>query len=156
MRHVQLEKPQSVSIRSSHIFNTRTPCCAETIWEPEFGRDFGDGEFAVGVVDFVYADGGEANWGRDFVVEDCGGGVAGVCVDEHTGDDAVAGEGLAVCGVSVGLTGVGGGIEPAVLAEALLREGFEGCWVWGGGLVCGVVVMDEDLGKPEEPWGRWG
>jgi hypothetical protein len=36
---------------------------------------------------------------------------------------------LTVGGVSVGLTGIGTGVEPAVLSEFLLREFFELTWV---------------------------
>ena len=42
--------------------------CAESVGEVELSGYFGDGEFAVFVVDFVYADGGEANRGGDWEV----------------------------------------------------------------------------------------
>jgi hypothetical protein len=53
------------------------------------------------MVDFVYADWGEADGSVDFVAEDGGAGVAFVGVDEHAWDDAVTVEGLSVCGVGV-------------------------------------------------------
>ena len=77
------------------------------------------------MVDFIDADGGEANGGWDAVAKDGGCRVALVGVDEHARDDTVAVEGLSVRRVRVGLSGVGGSIVPAVLCEFLLREGFE-------------------------------
>jgi len=67
----------------------------KAVREVEFFGDGGDGDLASGVVDFVYANGGEADRGGDFVAKDCGGGVADISIDELSGDDAVAEEGLA-------------------------------------------------------------
>lgn len=53
------------------------------------------------MVDFVYADGGEADGCGDGVAEDGCAGVALVGVDELVWDYAVSVEGLAVCEVGV-------------------------------------------------------
>lgn len=83
------------------------------------------------MVDFVYADGCEADGRGDAVSEDGGASVPGVGVDEHAWDYAVAVEGLPVYGVRVGLAGVGGSVVPPVLGELVLCEGFESGGVWG-------------------------
>lgn len=93
--------------------------------EVELFGEFGDGQLAGRVVDFVGADGREAEGRGDFVAENCGGGVAGIGVNEHAWDDAVAVEGLTVGEVGGRHAGVGGGVVLAALGVALFGAVFE-------------------------------
>ena len=52
-------------------------------------------------------------------------GVALVGIDEHAWDEAVPVEGLPVYSMRMRLTGIGGGVKPATLAELLLCQVFE-------------------------------
>lgn len=53
-----------------------------------------------------------------------------IVVQLSVGNNAVAEEGLTICGVGVRLACVGGGVEPSILSEVLLCEGFEGGGVY--------------------------
>jgi hypothetical protein len=98
VRHVQLVEAYAVlAIRGCHVFDRGGACGGEAVGEIEFPGYFCDGELAEGMVDLVYADGGEADGRGDFVAEYGGGRVACVRVDELAGDYAVAEEGLPVC-----------------------------------------------------------
>lgn len=126
MRHVQLVEARSArAIRLAHVLDAGTPRRGEAVGQAQLAGNFGDGRLAGGVVDLVDADGGEPDGCGDGVSEDGCAGVAVVGVDELVGDYAVAVEGLAVCEVCVGLAGVGGGVEPASLAEFLFGLFFE-------------------------------
>lgn len=83
------------------------------------------------MVDLIYTDRSEADGCGHTVAEDGGSSVALVGVDEHSRNDAVSVEGLAVGGMCVGLAGIRGGVVPAVLGQLLLCEIFElaGLWV---------------------------
>ena len=112
MGHVELVEAGTIAIGLGDLFYGIAAGCAESVGEVELSGYFGDGEFAVFVVDFVYADGGEADRGGDwegglvswmdvacgeatFVAEDGGGGVAEIGIDELSGYDSVTEEGLA-------------------------------------------------------------
>lgn len=112
VRHVELEETWAGAVGGRDGFDGRRARGAEAVGEVELLGDGRDGELAERVVDFVDADGGEADGRRDFVPEDGGRRVTQVRVDELAGDDTVPVEGLAVGEVGVGLTGVGGGVEP--------------------------------------------
>jgi len=125
--HVELVEAGSLAVCFGNFLDGVRAGGGEAIGEVEFFGDGGDGDLAGGVVDFVYADRGEADGGGDLVAEDCSGGVAEVGVDELSGDDAVTVEGLAwaclaelrmvemeltVGEMGVRLASIGGGIEP--------------------------------------------
>ena len=112
MRHVQLEKSWTLSIRLSYGLNRLRSGGGKAVRDIEFLRDGRNGEFSEGVVALVYADGRDADWSGDFVAEDGGAGGARVGVDELAGDYAVSEESLAVREVRVGLAGVGGSVVP--------------------------------------------
>ena len=61
MRHIELVEAGTIAVGFGNLFDGIAAGCAESVWEVELGGYFGDGEFAVFVVDFVYADGGEAD-----------------------------------------------------------------------------------------------
>jgi hypothetical protein len=117
VRQVQLEEPRSFTIGFADIFDRLAARCRQAVRQVQFFGDFRHGQFACGVVDFVDADGSEADGRRDFVAEDGGRGVAVVGVAQHSRDDAVAVEGLSVCEVGGGHAGVGGGVVPAAFGE---------------------------------------
>ena len=111
MGHVELVKAGTIAVGFSDFFNGIAACCAESVGEVELGGYFGDGEFAVFVVYFVYANGGEADGSGDwkvelmrvcrcyereptFVTKDGGSGVAEIGIDELSGYDSVTEEGL--------------------------------------------------------------
>lgn len=96
MRLIQLEKPRSLPISSAYVLYRLTASRGQAVRQIQFFGDFGDGQFARGVIDFVNPNGREADGRGDFVSENCGCCVAGVGVDEHARDYAVAVEGLAV------------------------------------------------------------
>lgn len=110
MRHVQLEEADAFAVVGERIvcltdgLDGLRARGGEAVGEVELAGYTGDGKFAGVVVDFVDANWGEADGGVDRVAPDRVGCVAGVGVDEHTGDDAVAVERLAVGGVGVGLS----------------------------------------------------
>lgn len=98
VRHVQLVEPHAFRpVGGSDVLDGGGACGGEAVGEVEFPGYFCDGELAEGMVDLVYADGGEADGRGDFVAEYGGGRVACVRVDELAGDYAVAEEGLPVC-----------------------------------------------------------
>ena len=97
--HVELVEARGVPVRFGDAFNRLAARGAEGVGEVELFGDFGDGELAEGVVDYVDADGGEADGGAywrfvllgqielaggffrgilfvTFVAEDGGGGVS--------------------------------------------------------------------------------
>jgi len=125
MRHIQLEEPDTTRIRLAHIFDRLTTSSTETVWEIELSSYFCNRQFTGRVVDLVYSNGRESDWCGDGVAETGPGCVAVVCVDEHSGDDSVAVEGLSVCGVCCRLSRIGGGVEPAALGELFFGEVFE-------------------------------
>lgn len=100
MGEIELEKPGAGAVGCSYFFDGGGPGGGEAIGEVELVSDFGYGEFTEWVVNFVYPDGGEADWGRNFVAKYCRCGVAEIGVDELAGDYSVAEEGLACCRVS--------------------------------------------------------
>lgn len=135
MRLVQLEEPRGFTICSTNVLDRLAAGGGEAVGQIELFGNFGDGQLAGGVVDFVDAYGGKPDGSGDFVAEDFGGDVTRVGVDEHAWDDAVAVEGLAVGEVGGGHAGVGGGVVPAAFGEALFCAVFE----FAG--VSGVSVM---------------
>lgn len=96
-----MEKPGAGAVGCSNFFDGGRPGGGEAIGEVELVSDFGYGDFAKWVVDFVYPNGGEADWGGNFVAKYCRCGVAEIGVNELAGDYSVAEEGLAYCGVRV-------------------------------------------------------
>jgi hypothetical protein len=80
------------------------------------------------------------------MAKDGGCSVSLVSVDEHAWDDAVPVEGLTVDRVCVGLTRVGGGIEPPILGEFGFCEFFELAWIYFDVLIWGVVEEAEEVG----------
>ncbi len=93
--HVELVEAGALAVCFGDFLDWVGAGGRKAVREVEFFGDGGDGDLASGVVDFVYANGGEADRGGDFVAKDCGGGVADISIDELSGDDAVAEEGLA-------------------------------------------------------------
>ena len=81
MRHVELEKARPGPVCGADVFDRGTACCGQAVGEFQLAGDFCDGGFAGCVVDFVDADGREADGCVDFVPEDGRCGVALVCVD---------------------------------------------------------------------------
>lgn len=81
-----MEKPGTGAVGRSDFFDSGRPGGGEAIGEVELLSDFGYRQFAEWVVDFVYPNGGEPDWGGDFVAKDCRCGVAEVSIDELTGD----------------------------------------------------------------------
>lgn len=136
VRLVQLEESRGFAVRSTNILDRLAAGGGEAVGQVELFGDFGDGQLAGGVVDFVDAYGGEADGRGDFVAEDFGGGVTRVGVDEHSWDYAVAVEGLAVGEVGGGHAGVGRGVVPAAFGEALFGAVFE-----FAGVLMVLVVM---------------
>ena len=61
MRHVELVEAGTIAVGFSDLFDGIAAGGAESVGEVELGGYFGDGEFAVFVVDLVYADGGETD-----------------------------------------------------------------------------------------------
>ena len=111
MGHVELVEAGAIAVGFGDLFDGVASCCAESVGEVELSGYFGDGEFAVFVVDFVYADGREADGSGDwevglmrvcrwyegeptFVTKDGGSGVAEIRIDELSGYDSVTEEGL--------------------------------------------------------------
>lgn len=90
-----MKKPWAGAVGCSDLFDSSGPGGGEAIGEVEFVSDFGYGKFAKWVVNFVYPDGGEADWCGNFVAKYCRCGVAEVGVDELAGDYSVTEEGLA-------------------------------------------------------------
>ena len=68
--HVELVEAAAVAVGSSDILDRGGAGGGEAVGEVELFGDGGDGELAVFVVDFVDADGGEADGRADFVAED--------------------------------------------------------------------------------------
>lgn len=101
MGEIELEKPGAGAVGCSDFFDGGGPGRGEAIGEVELVSDFGYGQFAKWVVNFVYSNGGEADWGGNFVAKYCRCGVAEIGVDELAGDYSVAEEGLAYCGVGL-------------------------------------------------------
>lgn len=92
-----MEKPGARTVGSSDFFDRGGPGGGEAIGEVELVSDFGYGEFAEGVVNFVYPNGGKADWSGNFVAKYCRCGVAEVGVNQLAGYYSVAEEGLAYC-----------------------------------------------------------
>ena len=90
VRLVQLEEARGFAVRGADVLDRLAAGGGQAVGQIELFGDFGDGQLAGWVVDLVDADGREADGRGDFVTEDRGGGVAGVGVDEHARDDAVA------------------------------------------------------------------
>ena len=66
MWHVELIEAGTIAIGFGDLLDGIAASCAESVGEIELGGYFGDGEFAIFVVDFVYADGGEADGSGDW------------------------------------------------------------------------------------------
>ena len=66
MGHIELIESGAIAVGLGNLFDGIAAGCAESVGKVELSGYFGDGEFAVFVVDFVYANGGEAdgssNW----------------------------------------------------------------------------------------------
>ena len=112
VRHVQLVEAGPGAVGGGDVLDGGGAGGGEAVGQVELLGDFGDRQFAEGVVDLVDADGGEADRRGDLVPEDGGAGGADIGIDELAGDDLVAVEGLSVGEVGVGGAGVGGCIEP--------------------------------------------
>lgn len=93
-----MEKPGAGAVGCSDFLDGGGAGGGEAIGKVELLSDFGYRELAEGVVDFVNPNGGEADWGGDFVAKYCGCRVAEVGVDELTGDYSMAEKGLTYCG----------------------------------------------------------
>ena len=65
MRHVELVEAGTIAVGFGDFFDGIATSGAKSVGEVELGGYFGDGEFAVFVIDFVYADGGETNGSGD-------------------------------------------------------------------------------------------
>ena len=68
MGHVELVEAGTIAVCFGDLFDGVATGCAESVGKVELGGYFGDGEFAVFVVDFVYADGGKTDRGGDWEV----------------------------------------------------------------------------------------
>ena len=112
VRHVQLVEAAAGAVGGGDVLDGGGAGSGEAVGQVELLGNFGDGQFAQRVVDLVDADRGEADGGGDFVSEDGGAAGADIGVDELTGDDLVAIEGLSVGEVGVGGAGIGGCIQP--------------------------------------------
>ena len=66
MGHVELVEAGTIAVGLGNLLNRIAAGCTESVGEVELSCYFGDGEFAVFIVDFVYADGGEADRGGDW------------------------------------------------------------------------------------------
>ena len=65
MGHVELIEAGTIAVGFGDFLDGIAAGCAESVGEVELGGYFGDGKFAVFVVDFVYADRGETNGSGD-------------------------------------------------------------------------------------------
>ena len=65
MGHVELIEAGAIAVGFGNLFDGVAAGGAESVGEIELGGYFGDGEFAVFVVYFVYADGREADGSGD-------------------------------------------------------------------------------------------
>jgi hypothetical protein len=115
VRLVELEETRAFAVGFADVFDRLAASCGQAVRQVELFGYFCHGELAEWVVDFVDADGCEADGRGDLVPENLGGGVALVGVLEHARDDAVAVEGLSVCEVRCGHACVGGGVVPSAL-----------------------------------------
>jgi hypothetical protein len=79
--HVKLVETWPRAIGFSYLFDTGTSGCGKTVRQIKLAGDFCNGCFAGWVVDFVNADGREADGRGDAVAEDLSRGVAVVGVD---------------------------------------------------------------------------
>ncbi len=61
MGHVELVEAGTIAVGLGDLFDGIATGCAESVGEVELSGYFGDGEFAVLVVDFIYTNGGEAD-----------------------------------------------------------------------------------------------
>lgn len=68
MGHIELVEAGTVAIGLGDLFDGIAAGCAESVGEVELSGYFGHREFAVFVINFVYADGGEADRGGDWEV----------------------------------------------------------------------------------------
>jgi hypothetical protein len=62
VRHVELEKSDSLAVGFSHVLDWVAACCGETVGEIELFGYFGNWELAKRIVYLVDANRGEANW----------------------------------------------------------------------------------------------
>jgi hypothetical protein len=131
VRLVQLEKPRAFAISFPDVLNRLAASCGQAVRQIKLFGYFCHGELAEWVVDFVDADGREADGRGNFVSKDLGGGVALVGVLQHARDDAVAVEGLSVGEVCGGHACVGGGVVPAAFGELFFGALFELAWILG-------------------------
>jgi len=120
MRKIELEESRTITIRFSYVLDRRAACCTQTIRQVQLASHFSHRNFGARVIDPVDANRSESDRCSYFVAKDCGSCVALVGVNEHTGDDAVAIEGLAIGGVCVRLASVGGGVVPAAEGKLFL------------------------------------
>ena len=65
MGHVELIEAGTIAVGFGDFFDGIAASGAESVGEVELGGYFGDGEFAVFVIDFVYANGGETDGSGD-------------------------------------------------------------------------------------------
>ena len=68
MGHVELEETGTIAIGLGDLFDGIAAGCTESVGEVELGGYFCNGEFTVFVIDFVYANGGEADGGGDWTM----------------------------------------------------------------------------------------
>ena len=61
-----MEEARTIAVGLGDLLDGIAAGCAESVGEVELGGYFGDGEFAVFVVDFVDADRGEADRSGDW------------------------------------------------------------------------------------------
>jgi len=112
MRHVVLVESDPFAIGFSDIFDWGAACCGEAVRNFEFFGCLDDGRLAKMIIDLVDTHGGEANWSRDLVTEDCSCRIPLASINEHTTDNPVAIGCLAIGKMCIRLTSNGGCIIP--------------------------------------------
>ena len=113
MRQVKLEETRTITIRLAHILNRRAACCTQAVRQVQLSCHFSNWNLRARVVDPVDANRSKPDRRSYLVAEDSGGSVAFVSVNEHTGNDPVAVEGLAVGCMCGRLASIRGGVVPA-------------------------------------------
>jgi hypothetical protein len=83
-------------------FNRRGACRRKRVGQAQLAGYGCDGEFPLGVVDLVDADGSKSNRGGALMAEQLDGGVPIVGIDELMGDNPVSIEDLSIRGVGIG------------------------------------------------------
>jgi hypothetical protein len=81
MTLVKLEKSRTVAVGLSHVFDAVAASGRKAVWEVQLLGDFCNRQFARWMVDSVYSNWCESQWGRYFVSKDLGRRVPDVGVD---------------------------------------------------------------------------